>query len=91
MYRSQHRHQSCRQTHADHPTTQGEKQSFQKKMKQNAAIGGAQSLPQSNLMRPFADCDQHDIDDTDGAQRQRDHSHRSQKHVHDVENGSHHF
>src|SRR4051812_23703615 len=60
-------------------------------MKKDAALGRAQRLAQPDLMGPFADRHQHNIDNSNRAQSQRHHSHRSQKHIHDVENGPHHF
>ena len=60
-------------------------------MKKDAALGSAQRLAQPDLVGPFADRYQHNIHNSNRAQSQRYHSHRSQKHIHDIENGPHHF
>ena len=49
------------------------------------SIGSAQSFAQSNLARAVSDGDQHNVDNSDCAQRQRYQAHRSEKCVHGIE------
>jgi hypothetical protein len=84
-------HQPACENHADGSAAQGEKQSFEKKVEEDIAVGRAQSFAQADLMRALADRDQHDVDDADGTQRERDHPDRAQEHVHDIEDGADHL
>src|SRR4029077_15975788 len=61
------------------------------KLDQYAAVGGAQSLAQSDLARALTDRHQHDVHDTNGAQGQGYQSHSAQEHVHGIENLAHHL
>src|SRR6202030_158449 len=80
------RHQSSSESHADESAEQRKQYSFEKKLKQNAAVGGAQGFEQPDFSRTLADRDQHNVDYANGAQRERNQPHCTQKHVHGVEN-----
>ena len=55
---------------ADAAAQQRQKRSFHKELEHDAAIGRADRFAQTDFARPVRDCDQHDVDDPDCAQRQ---------------------
>ena len=86
-----HEHEQARARHPDAAAHQRKKGAFQEKLQQNAAIGGAQGLAQTDLARALADRNQHDVDDADGAEGQRNQPDAAEEHVHGIENFAHGF
>jgi hypothetical protein len=50
----------------DGAAEQGQEGSFQEKLKENIAVGGAEGFAQANLVGALTDGDEHDVDDADG-------------------------
>src|SRR5271165_1848090 len=74
---------------SDAAAEHGKECAFDKKLRHDIAMGGAQSLAQANLSRSLGDGDQHDVDDADRAQAKSNESHDAQKIIHRVKNLSH--
>src|SRR5215469_4780045 len=91
LHAAEHGHQTDRHGHADEAAPESENQAFQEKVKEDAAVGGAERFAQADLAGAFADRNQHDVDDADGAQSERDHADGAEEHVHDVEDGVDHL
>ena len=58
-------------------------------MEHDAAIGGTESLAQSDFASALGDGDEHDVDDADGAERKRDQTDGAKEFVHGIEDGTH--
>ena len=81
-------HEGRRGGDADDATNAGEHEAFEKELKEDAAVSGAEGLAQADLLGALGDGDEHDVDDADGAERKGDDTDAAEKDIHGGEDGA---
>ena len=71
---------------SDAAAERGEECSFDKELRHDVAVRGAQSLAQPNLPGSFGNRNQHDVDDANGAQAESNDSDHAKEPIHRVKN-----
>ena len=80
----QRSHKPGRAGDPDPSAEQSEESSLHEKLKHNAAVGGADCFAQADFAGTVGDGDEHDVDDSYGAQGKGDQADATEEHVHRV-------
>ncbi len=79
---AEHQHESGGGGDADDAADAGEHEALKEELKEDAAVGSAESFAQAYLFGALGDGDEHDVDDADGTEGEGDDTDAAEKDVH---------